>query len=144
MIQVHKITSIQSILKLLNSIPEFSGTFSEEMFHERLSADSIMLVATINEKPVGCKIAYNRFEDGSYYSWLGGVLPEFRNKGVAQLLNNEMEFFAKEKGYTSIIFKTRNKFKPMLHFAIKNGYHIVDIEQKRDILENRIILRKSI
>ena len=34
--------------------------------------------------PIGFKVGYER--DGYFYSWMGGVLSDYRKKGVAQNL----------------------------------------------------------
>ena len=129
---------------ILKRIPEFTGDFTIDLFEKRLLDAPIVLVAYQDDLPVGCKIGYDRYHDGSFYSWLGGVLPEFRKKGIADKLNAEMEKRVSEKGYTSMLFKTRNKFKSMLHFGLKNGYQIVDFEKKHDPSEHRIILKKDL
>lgn len=136
--------SVENALKVLHAIPEFDGTFATSDLNERLKTDPVILVAYSEKQPVGCKIGYDRFLDGSFYVWLGGVLPKFRKRGLAKQLNDEMEIIAKEKGYTSIVFKTRNKFKAMIQFAFKNGYHIVGFQEKEIISENRIILKKDL
>ncbi len=142
MIKILQVQTIHFAVKLLNQIPEFTGEFTVSYLQKRLKTDAIVLVAFSEDKPVGCKIAYERFSDGSLYSWLGGVLPTYRKQGIAQMLNRKMETLAKGKGYTSMTFKTRNKHKAMLQFGLKNGYQIIGFEEKEDISENRIILKK--
>lgn len=144
MLQIQCETSYKNALEVLNSVPEFSTVFSGEMLNERLSDERFILIALENEIPVGCKIAYKRFYDGSLYSWLGGVIPEYRNHAIAQQLSAEMEKLAKKNGYNSIVFKTRNKFKGMLRLALKSGYNIIGFEEKIPISENRIILKKQL
>ena len=137
----HKPDTAVTILK---QIPEFEGDFTIELLEKRLMDTPIILVAFHNDLPVGCKIGYDRYQDGSFYSWLGGVLPEFRKKGIADQLNAKMEKRVSESGYTALVFKTRNKFKSMLQFGLKNGYQIVGFEEKDDPSENRIILKKQL
>lgn len=144
MIQIKPETTLSSTLKVLNGIPEFSGKFTIEQLKDRLQKDPLVLVAYENDKPVGCKIGYDRYGDGSFYSWLGGVLPEYRNRGIAQNLDDEMERRVRAKGFDSIVFKTRNKFKAMLQFAIKNRYQVVGFEEKGTVTEHRIVLKKEI
>ena len=134
----------KNTLLVLNRIPEFDGVFTSEYLTQRLDESAIILVAYVDDKVVACKIGYDRYCDGSFYSWLGGVLPEFRKQGIAQELNIRMEAFVKEKGYNSIVYKTRNKFTNMLRFGLKNGYKIIGFEEKEDISEHRIILKKSL
>lgn len=144
MIRIELETNCSATLNLLNSIPEFDGTFTEAYLKERLINDGIILLAFDNNTAIGCKIAYNRFGDKSLYSWLGAVLPNYRKQGIATLLNHEMEKRATINNYTSILFKTRNKHKSMLQFALKNGYDIINFEEKTDVSENRIILKKEL
>lgn len=144
MINILQETNTVNAIAVLSGITEFTAPIKQEQFDIRLQSSPIILVAYFKGKAVGCKIAYDRFNDGSLYSWLGGVLPEYRNKGIAQQLNEKMEELAVEKGYHSIVFKTRNKFKSMLQFGLKNGYNIVGIEQKKDVSENRIVLKKEL
>lgn len=143
MIRMQKEQNCSNALIVLNDIPEFAVTFNKNNIDERLNNSGIILVAYHDKKPVACKIAYNRFNNGSLYSWLGGVLPEYRRRGIATLLNSELEKIAKES-YQSIVFKTRNKFKPMIHFGLKNGYEIIGFEEKQNINEHRIILKKKL
>ncbi|MEN8116403.1 MAG: GNAT family N-acetyltransferase [Bacteroidota bacterium] len=144
MIKIELENNTKRAIEVLNRIPEFDGTLIESGINNRLINSPVILVALHNNKAIGCKVGYDRFSDGSFYSWVGGVIPEFRKQGIAQMLNSRMEEIAKEKGYTSIVFKTRNKFIPMLQFALKNGYQVVGFEKKKQVSENRIILKKKL
>ena len=93
---------------------------------------------------MGFKVGYDRDQDGSYYSWLGGVMPAFRRKGVALALAEAQEAWAKEQGFQSIRFKTRNRHKNMLHFALSRGFNIVGFEAHEDIGESRIWLEREL
>ena len=73
-----------------------------------------ILIAFYNGIPAGCKIAYDRFGNKIFYSWLGGVLPEFRRKNIAKTLSEKMEEMAQIRGYEFIRFKTRNKFTSVI------------------------------
>lgn len=144
MIKILQEKNTDNAITVLLGIPEFVEAINHKQFALRLQADPIILVAYSKQKAVACKIGYDRFNDGTYYSWLGGVLPKYRNKGIALKLTAKMEQLAKEKGYTSIVFKTRNKFKAMLQFALKNRYNIIGFEAKDNPSENKIILKKKI
>ena len=67
-----------------------------EEFERRCSGIHLSLIAEIENQSVGFKIGYDRFKDGSFYSWMGGVLPEFRKKGVASALADFQENWAKK------------------------------------------------
>ncbi len=128
----------------MSQIPEFGDNlYDESVFIERLSvAESLILVAKTNTRIVGFKSGYKRFNDGSFYSWMGGVLPEFRKLRIAKKLADAQEKWAKEHGYNAITFKTRNRLKPMLIFALKNGFDIIDVIPQDKDCNHRIILKK--
>jgi len=144
MVRIEKETTVVNACNVLNQIPEFDGNFSREYLSSRLSSKSIILVAYLNDLPVACKIVYDRYMDGSIYSWLGGVVMNARNKNIAQALQSELEKIAKIRGYQSIVFKTRNKFNAMLQLALKNGFQIIYFEKKNNISESRIVLKKTL
>ncbi|NBA88850.1 GNAT family N-acetyltransferase [Emticicia sp. CRIBPO] len=136
--------SIKDCLEVSSRIPEFSDhQYNEAVYHERLdNKPHLILVAFRGGIPVGFKAGYERDADGSFYSWMGGIVPEFRQLKIARQLAEEQELWAKKQGYSSIIFKTRNYLKSMLIFALKNGFHIIDILKKEQEENHRIILKK--
>lgn len=131
--------------QFLNRIPEFSEPFIPLWeFKNRLSGKNCLILgAKYENEIIGCKVGYG-ISDSEFYTWMGAVLPEFRNKNIAGKLAEYQEKWAKKKGYEAIRLKTRNKHQNMLLFAIKNGFEIIDFEPKSEILENRIILKKSL
>ncbi|MEM7657662.1 MAG: GNAT family N-acetyltransferase, partial [Bacteroidota bacterium] len=79
-----------------------------------------------------------------FYSWLGGVLPPFRRKGIGNHLSEVMESLAAEAGFSHIWFKTRNRYPEMLRLGIRRGYQIVKLEPQPNVMDYRIFLRKSL
>jgi len=138
--------TIAECIEISEKIPEFSsGNYSEASYLQRLSnTQYLILVAEKDQQVVGFKVGYDRYRDGSFYSWLGGVLPENRKDGIAAQLANEQEKWVSEHGFGSITLKTRNRFRAMLIFALKNGFLIENIEIKENVEDNRIILRKML
>ena len=135
--------TIEAVVQLSKAIPEFVHPHGAEEYHRRLSnVPYLILVASVGEKAVGFKVGYER--DGFFYSWMGGILPEFRRIGIAQALADEQERWAKEQGYNSVTFKTRNAHKGMLIFALKNGFSIIGFKEKETVATNRILLRKPL
>ena len=134
---------IETAVQLMQHLPEFSGPYNFTEIHKRINkAPHLNLIAFVDEIPAGFKLGYER--DAYFYSWLGGVLPKYRRLGIAQKLADEQEKWAKKNKYDSIIFKTRNRHKAMLAFSLKNGFNIFKIEEKENIDEYRIWLRKAI
>lgn len=136
--------TIAECIEISEKIPEFSsGNYDEAAYLQRLSnTQYLILVAEKDQQVVGFKVGYDRYQDGSFYSWLGGVLPEYRKDSVAIQLAEEQEKWALASGFDAIRLKTRNRFRAMLIFALKNGFLIENIEIKETVENNRINLRK--
>ncbi len=132
-------------LQVLREIPEFDQMPENKAYIEKVrNKESLVLIASHKGNAVACKAGYNRYNDGSFYSWLGGVLPAYRKLGIAKRLADYQEEWAKERGYSSIKFKTLNRHKQMLLFSIKNGFHIYDEEEKAEIEDYKIRLIKEL
>ncbi|AUC16657.1 hypothetical protein BTO06_16545 [Tenacibaculum sp. SZ-18] len=99
-----------------------------DFFMERISTkeDVVSIIAYKNEVPVGFKIGY-RYNESTFYSWVGGVLLNHRKKGIAKKLAASQESIAKEKRFTRLRTKSMNRFKPMLILNLKNGFDIVQV-----------------
>ncbi len=142
--QIEK-SSLDEALSLLERLPEFDQLRPADYYLQELRDTShLILTAKQNGLPVGCKIGYDRFKDGSFYSWLGGVLPEHRKSGIAGKLADYQEDWAKKQGYESIKFKTQNRHKAMLQFAIKNGFSIYNVKPKGELEYYKIELIKKL
>lgn len=125
-------------------IPEFEMAYPQEKYKERLNGKPhLALAAFVDHKIVGFKIGYE-WNKKTFYSWVGGVTPDYRKRGIAKQLADEMESACLEMGYTIIRMKTQNRFKAMLHFAIGNGFHLTEVIQKEKPEQNRIILEKRL
>ncbi len=134
---------IEIAAQLSFHLPEFQNPYDAAAIARRVAGvPHLNLVAYIDGEPAGFKLGYER--DGSFYSWLGGVLPQYRRLGVAQALADAQEQWALENGYDSITFKTRNRHKAMLVFALKNGFSITGFEERHPMEESRIWLRKPL
>ncbi|MCO6359953.1 GNAT family N-acetyltransferase [Roseivirga pacifica] len=130
-------------IKVLSDLPEFDPMFELEYYNSKIkTTDHLILVASVDGQPVGCKLGYDRFKDGSFYSWLGGVLPDYRNLGIAKKLAQAQEKWVKEKGYACIKFKTLNRHKNMLQFALNNGFSIYNVKPQDELENYRIELIK--
>ncbi|AWV99832.1 GNAT family N-acetyltransferase [Arcticibacterium luteifluviistationis] len=138
--------NIQDCVQISSEIPEFSDKkYGTEDYKRRLeNTYHLILIAYMNNVPVGFKVGFNKDNNETFYSWMGGVIPKYRQKGIAKALAKEQERIVKEAGFKSISFKTRNYLKAMLIFGIRNGFNITGIEEKKIASENRIILKKKL
>lgn len=138
-----KESDIETVVVLSKQIPELADPHEAEEYRKRLiGVPHLILVAFAEERAIGFKVGYER--EGYFYSWMGGVLPDFRKLGVAQALAATQEAWAKKRGYPTITSKTRNSHKGMLIFALKNGFDIIGFEPKTTTPQHRILLRKQL
>lgn len=137
--------SLQEALEVLRGLPEFDPLLSTKHYGERIANKShLIIIASVDGNLAGCKLAYDRFEDGSIYSWLGGVIPKYRKLGLAKKMARFQEEWALENGFDGIRFKTLNRHKAMLTFAINNGFQIYNVKPKDEIENYRIELIKDL
>ena len=113
------------------NVPEFDDPYERSEYSKRLNSTAHhILTAYDDQDPIAFKIGYQRHSDGSFYSWMGGVLPYYRRKGIANNLADHQEIWAKKNGYNSIRMQTREKHIEMLALAINRGFLITNrIEQ---------------
>ncbi|MEQ9302550.1 MAG: GNAT family N-acetyltransferase [Marinoscillum sp.] len=138
--------SIEEVVQLQSLIPEFVNPHRKAEYVSRLTgAEHVVLIAELNGDPVGFKVGYDRFLDGEvFYSWMGGVLPEHRGKKIAKLLLEKMMIWCKVKGYKILKFKTLNKHRAMIRFAISQGFEVVDFEPCTPNADSKIYFQKHI
>src|ERR1700760_2479086 len=74
-----------------------------EFFRRRFMGryNGLRLIATLDERPVGFFLGFE-LKPSVFFSWLFGVLPEFRRKGIASQLMDAAHAWVAEHGYASI------------------------------------------
>ena len=138
---VISVSDIATVVATSKRIPEFLNPPEAAEYEKRLKdTPHLILVAFDGSRPVGFKVGYER--DGEFYSWMGGVLPSYRRRNIALRLAETQEEWAREQGYVSVTFKTRNQHKNMLLFALRRDFNVVGFKEKGDVMTNRILLRK--
>ena len=112
---------------------------------ERLAtAPDLLVLFAENEhkQTVGFKIGY-RQDPTTWYSWLGGVLPECRGQGIAGMLMQHQHEWVKSRMYRWIQTKTMNRWRRMLILNLKHGFDIIGTYTGNDG-STRIILQKDL
>ena len=130
-------------------IPEFmsaNGTYSEAAHFEKRCAgqEAFAVAAYDGEHPAGYLIAYDRYNDGSLYCWMAGVLPAYRRAGALSALMTALEDYARARGHNAIRIKTRNDKTAMLRWLVANGYMFTGIDTRAPLSDSRLHLRKEI
>ena len=137
-----KENQLKDILKI--NIPEFEQ-YSKDYFLTRIKdKPHLILIAYFDNQPVGYIIAYDRFNDSSLYCWMAGVSIDFRRKGILTALMNYQEQWAKKHHYKKIKIKTRNSRREMISYLTKSNFLFLEVIQKENIKENRILLEKKL
>ena len=132
---------LQEILIVYKSIFEdYKLDFFKERIHKK--EDILMILCYQQKQLLGFKIGY-RYNDITFYSWVGGVLPENRGNGIAKQLAQLQEQKAIEKGYQTLRTKSMNRFKPMMILNLKNGFDITNI-YTNDVGQTKIVFEKLI
>lgn len=137
--------SFEELLWLHERIPEFPGKASLDFYADRLRHRLYLaLVAEQEGELLGFKVGYQSEMPDTFYSWMGGVRPEFRKHGVADDLADYQEAWAREKGFKSIFFKTRNRFPAMICFGLSRGFRIIDVLPKGGVEDYRVVMGKEL
>ncbi|MFD2037328.1 GNAT family N-acetyltransferase [Belliella marina] len=135
--------SIEEVVSLSRRVTEFYQPYSEKTYEDRLKdIPHLILIAEVDGELVGFKVGYQRDSPQVFYSWMGGVLASHRRKGIATMLADGQEQWARNQGYLKIYFKTRNKLTKMLHFGLNRGFMIVDLIKKDKVEEYRVVMEK--
>jgi ribosomal protein S18 acetylase RimI-like enzyme len=137
--------SPSELLWVHERIPEFPGKASLDFYTERLKDRlHLALVAEKDGELLGFKVGYQDGTPETFYSWMGGVIPEFRKHGIADALADYQENWAREKGFKSIFFKTRNRFPAMISFGLSRGFKIVQVIRKGGVEDYRVVMKKGL
>lgn len=131
---------LASIASLMKAV---FGSWDPDRFAFPGNRKHFLAVASIEGQDVGFKVGYeqSRFE---FYSWLGGVRPEYRGLSIASRLMDVQHEWCRTQGYERITTKTQNHFKEMLVLNVRHGFDIVgtQVSQKdglKILMEKRLI-----
>lgn len=105
-------------------------SFDPDYLPERLShvVDPVLhLVRGDDGEPLGFKLGYRR-GPRLLYSWLGGVVPAARGRGLAAQLMQAQHGWAARQGYAHVETRTRAANNRMIIVNLKAGFRIVGME----------------
>jgi ribosomal protein S18 acetylase RimI-like enzyme len=113
---------LEGILDVHRNIFDTTDDFIENVQNK---PNLLFSVAFKGSKVIGYKIGYELTTE-KFYSWLGGVHPDYRHLGVASKLMNIQHRYLEKEGYKTVQTKTLNKWRSMLILNIKSGFDITE------------------
>lgn len=119
----------------------FNVELNESFFKSKLQAHSEfhILLAYEDTTPVGMKIGY-KIDQHRFYSWQGGVVPEYQGLGVASEMFRLQDEWCRKQYFKVIETRTRNPYKQMIKLNLQNDFQIIGtVSDKKGI---KIIFEK--
>ncbi len=106
--------------------------------------DLLMMIAYLEEIPIGFKIGYRQSKD-TFYSAKGGVLSAYRRKGIARKMLYDMIAYVRELGFTRFAFDTfPNKHPGMTILGLDEGFNVVKADFNTVFQDYRLQFEKAI
>ncbi|MCL9804876.1 GNAT family N-acetyltransferase [Flavobacterium amniphilum] len=110
-------------------------------FYNNVQLDHVLVVYE-NEEAVGCG-AFKKFNDSTAEIKRMFVHPDQRGKGIARLILEELENWAKDFGYHNYILETSPKLESAIALYKKTGYHLIPNYGQYIGVENSICMKKE-
>lgn len=114
-------------------------------FERRLKGrlNSLILLAQVEKRPAGFALGYE-IKQSTFYCWLIGVLPAYRNAGIASQLMEAMSAWTRENGYHLLRFECYNRARPMLKIAARQNFDFVGVRYDADEAANLLICEQTV
>jgi GNAT superfamily N-acetyltransferase len=93
----------------------------------RIDGRALVVARDEARRMIGFKLGYRR-SGAMFYSWLGGVHPDARGRGLAGRLMAIQHTWARSKGYAEIETRTRAENRVMIIANLKGGFRITGFE----------------
>lgn len=119
----------------------FNTKFNTDKLNHKLKSPFLLLLAFDDQKPIGFKLGFET-DNKNFYSWLGGILPEYQGLGVGALLITQQHEWCLSNKFKTISTKTRNQFSKMISLNLAHGFKIINTELKEN--ETLILMKKEI
>ncbi len=115
--------ALERLYAVYSALPEFANKEPLDSLRQRAGDRYLALVYCVDGQDVGFKLGF-ALNSEEFYSWLGGVLPDFRGSGAAQAMLDTQEAWARGEGFQRLRVKSMNRYPAMLRLLIRNGYQI--------------------
>lgn len=104
--------------------PEFDAVYLDRLAHVD---EPLLCRALADGELIGFKLGYRRGTT-LFYSWLGGVDPDFRRRGIADALGVLQHDTLATRGYRHVETRTRAANAAMLIVNLRAGFVITGYE----------------
>ena len=129
------------VVDLYNQV--FKPANDPEFFKRRfLSRHNVLiLVASLDGHPAGFAVGFE-LKPTVFFSWLYGVLPDYRRAGVGSQLMGATHAWAAEHEYESVRLECQNGHRAAMHMCIDQGYDVMGMRWDPDRGANLVIFEK--
>ena len=132
-------TKSEVVAGVIEKLPEFPyKTTAIEIADRSNKNNALLLLARENDQDAGFLVAFP-ITESIYYNWIMGVLPQFRRRGISNMLMDEFERYSLEYGYTKCLVKTMNRYRNMLRLLVNRNYNIIGFDGSKIAFEKEII-----
>lgn len=137
------VNELKLVAELYNRI--FNPPQTEEFFRRRFRGrhNVCMMVAMVEGQHVGLTIGFELMPS-TYFSWLCGILADYRRQGIATQLMQAQAAWAQDHDYSILRFECQNQHRPMLHVAITEGFDLVGIRWDTATADNVVIFERDL
>ena len=136
-------SDLQQIRELLETVfgPEPSDAITDFFWRAQNMPQFSAFVARSGDRLVGFKLGYahTRYR---YYSWLGGVHPDFRRSGIARALMEAQHTWLRQEGFRSVETGAREDNAAMIALNESCGFEVVGSRRKGSLTDT--ILAKEL
>lgn len=135
----------KALVKMLDADLAIRDGDEHEFYHQFNSIDSLKnaVVCYENNTPVGCG-AFKKFENNSVEIKRMYTHPEYRGKGYASAILNELETWAIENNNTKTVLETGVRQPEAIALYKKYGYRIIDNYGQYAGVENSLCFEKKL
>ena len=93
--------------------------------HNKIDDSARVVIAYVDDKPVGCGCFRPMGEPGSIEIKRMFVMPDFRGRGIAKLVLNQLEQWALEEGFVQSKLETGFNQPEAIAVYRKSGYRLI-------------------
>jgi len=125
---------------IFNPSSKYLRYHKTKVWEEIMNHGGILLGALEDGKLIGFAFGHPK-EENTFHYWMGGVLEEYRNRGLGTKLLEILEQVVLEKGFVSITVNTfQEKYPVQFELLKKHGYEIYKTENE---IEDGVHMTKS-